>query len=160
MYSWICVYSNLSESWIWMDELHKQESCCYFTLMYSQNGLSKLCHSVYFALKGKQVGFAVTVAKKCLNWPLMCDHVIELGTESLGMCFGAAADETMWEMKSVVSWCAAREKTSRAAVTSHYRSSTMESSMGIWGSEQWMCLNVGGVSKGFWTRSYGFCHLI
>lgn len=77
----------------------------------------------------------------------MCDHVVELGTESPGMCFGAAADEMMlgWDDAGDKICGAARQKTGSAAVTSHYRCRTLESSMGICGSEQGVCLNVEGV---------------
>lgn len=83
MYPWICAraHNNLNhkDECEWKDELHKQQSCCYIS----------------FHCLLQQIDFAVTVSKKCLNLPLMCDHVIELGTESPGMCFGAAADEMM-----------------------------------------------------------------
>lgn len=60
----------------------------------------------------------------------------------------------MREIKSVVRRCVSREKTGSAAVTSHYRCSTVESSMGICSSEQRVCLNVGACLKV--NGSYGF----
>jgi len=66
------------------------------------------------------------------------------------------SDETMREIKSVVRRCAAREKTGSAAVTSYYRCSTVESTMGICRSEQKGCLNVGGGSKGYELKVGGF----